>query len=496
MNVAMLGFLHESNTFMAAKTGYENFARVSLTRGGAMLERWKGAHHELGGMIAGSAEAGLTIVGGMAGLATPSGTITADCYEKLLSEYLAVLQQTLPLDGLLIALHGAAVSEQYPDADGEFLARVRRLVGPELPIVVTLDLHANISPAMASHSSALVVYSTNPHIDQFERGHEAALLLARILRREVKPVQALETPPLLLPIACQYTREDPARQLYADLDEVRTWPGIVSAGVAMGFYFADVEEMGASFVAAADGDAALAKRAALWMATRAWERRKSFSKHLPDAAAAVRMALQAQKKPVVLLDIGDNVGGGGPADSTILFSEIMRQGGRNALVILCDPDSVRACAELGAGSSVTLQVGATSDDRQGMPVAIQGRIRTLSDGVFVEKQVRHGGLGRCNQGLTAVVETGEQHTVVLTTFRMAPMSLEQVISLGIHPEQKDILIVKGVVAPRAAYEPIAGEVILVDTPGVTSNNPANFNYLHRRRPLYPLEMDAVFPQHT
>ena len=496
MSVAMLGFLHESNTFLAAKTAYEDFARVSLTRGDAMIERWRSARHELGGMIAGCAEAGIKISGGMAGLAMPSGAITAESYEQLASELVAALEETLPVDGILIALHGATVSEQFPDADGELLRRVRQLVGPELPIVVTLDLHANISPAMARHSSALIVYRTNPHLDQFERGHEAALLMAKILRHDANPVQALEAPPLVLPISCQYTKEDPARQLYADLDEVLTWPGILSASVAMGFYFAHVEEMGTSFVAVADSDAALARQAAARMATRAWERRQSFLSHLPDAATAVRRALQSGNKPVVLMDIGDNVGGGSPADSTILFSEVMRQGGRNAMVILCDAEAVRACAASGVGNSIALRVGARSDDRHGTPVEIQGRVRSLSDGIFVEKQVRHGGWGGGNQGLTAVVETNEQHTVVLTSLRMAPMSLEQVISLGIHPEQKDILIVKGVVAPRAAYEPIAGELILVDTPGVTSNNPANFNYRHRRRPLYPLEMDAEFPQHS
>ncbi len=492
MNVAMFGFLHESNTFLKAKTQYEDFRRVSLTRGSSMLERWSGARHELGGMIAGCAESALKIVGGMAGLALPSGTITAEAYERIATELIETLQEALPLDGLLVALHGATVSEHYPDADGELLRRIRQIVGPTLPMVVTLDLHANISPAMAKLSTALIVYRTNPHLDQFERGREAALLLRSILAGEVNPVQALCAPPLVLPISCQYTAEDPARQLYADLEKVLTWPGILSASVAMGFYFADVEEMGASFVAVADGDLALADRASRWMATRAWERRGCFDPRLPDAASAVKMAIHSRNQPVVLMDIGDNVGGGSPADSTILFQEILSQGGRNAMVILCDPDAVQNCVAAGVSNTVTLEVGGKSDNLHGEPVAVRGRIRSLSDGIFVERQVRHGGWGGGNQGITAVLETGEKHTVVLTSTRMAPMSLEQVISLGIHPEEKDILVVKGVVAPRPAYEPIAGELILVDTPGVTSNNPARFKFQHRRKPLYPLESDTPF----
>lgn len=483
--VGVLGFLHESNTFLPVSTTYENFASTSLTRGPALLERWRGAHHELGGLLAGCDEAGLTIVPGMATYAVPSGTITAAAFEQLATELVDAIE--LPLDGLLVALHGATASEAYPDADGEVLRRIRERVGPDLPIIVTLDLHANISPEMARLSNAIVAYRSNPHLDQFERGREAALLMGRTLRGEVKPVHHLATPPMLIHISKQHTAVEPARGLYADLETVLTWPGILSASVAMGFYYADVPEMGMSFLAVADGDAALAQRAAEWMADRAWQRRQEFAGDLPTPAAAIEHARTAGKKPVVLMDIGDNVGAGSPGDSTILLAEAVKQGAANVMVILYDPASVEQCLAAGIRQPVRLEVGAKTDRLHGSPVPVQGLVRTLSDGIFVETQIRHGGWGGGDQGITAVVETPEQHTIVLTSRRMAPMSLEQVISLGVHPERKDILIVKGVVAPRAAYEPIAGEVLLVDTAGVTSDNPASFPYQRRRRPLYPLE---------
>ena len=187
------------------------------------------------------------------------------------------------------------------------------------------------------------------------------------------------------------------------------------------------------------------------------------------------------------MDVGDNVGAGSPGDSTVLLAEVIRQGARQAMVILYDPESVEQCVVAGVRQAVSLMVGGKTDQMHGAPVAIEGTVRTLSDGIFVDTQVRHGGWGGGDQGLSAVVETAEGHTIILTSRRMAPMSLEQVISLGVHPERKRILIVKGVVAPRAAYEPVAGEVLLVDTPGVTSDNPAAFPYQRRRRPLYPLE---------
>lgn len=473
--VGLLGFLHESNTFLPAATTYEHFASTSLTRGQELLKRWRGAHHELGGLIAGCDESGVTIVPGMATFAVPSGTITAEAYERIATELVAAIEPNL--DGLLVALHGATASAGYPDADGEVLRRIRQMVGPDLPIIVTLDLHANISEDMARCSTAIVAYRTNPHLDQFERGREAALLMVRTLKGEVKPVQALETPPMLIRISRQHTAVEPARGLYADLETVLTWPGILSASVAMGFYYADVPEMGMAFLAVADGDEALARRAAQWMAQRAWERRAEFASALPSPAKAVA---HQGKKPLVLMDVGDNVGAGSPADSTILFAEVLRQGMRNAMVVLYDPAAVEQCLAAGIRQPVKLKVGTE-------PVTVEGTVRTLSDGIFVETQIRHGGWGGGDQGITAVVETAEGHTIVLTSRRMAPMSLEQVISLGIHPERKDILIVKGVVAPRAAYEPVAGEILLVDTPGLTSDNPASFTYVNRRRPLYPLE---------
>ena len=410
----ILGFLHESNTFLPSPTTYEHFASTSLTRGPALVARWRGAHHELGGFFAGLDEAGVQAVPCLATFAVPSGTIAAAAYERLAQELIDSVRQTLPLDGLLVALHGATASQEHPDADGELLRRLRELVGPEMPIVVTLDLHANISAAMVERSTAIVAYRSNPHLDQEERGYEAAILLARILRGEIRPVQALETPPMLIQISRQHTTCEPARSLYSDLEQVLQRPRILSASVAMGFYYADVPEMGAAFLAVADGDLEGARAAAKWMAGRAWDRRADFTGNLPDATSAVRSAALSTRKPVVLMDVGDNVGAGSPGDSTVLFLELLRQRVPNGLVVLYDPEAVAQCIAAGVRARVELHFG-----------GIRGRVRTLSDGLFRETQIRHGGWGEFDQGVTAVVETDESHTVILTSRRMAPMSLEQ-----------------------------------------------------------------------
>jgi len=490
--VGLAGFLHESNTFLSVETTRRHFEQASLTKGVALLDRWEKSNHELGGFLEGARRFGFVPIPTLATYAIPSGTIESQAFEQLLNELLEEVRKSLPLDGLLVALHGATVAQNYPDADGEIVWRIRELVGVRVPIIVTLDLHANVSSQMVAHTNATVMYRSNPHLDQKERGVEAAALMARTLAGEIEPVQALECPPLLINISKQYTLQPPALELYEDALEVMTWPGILSASVAMGFYYADVEEMGASFLTVADRNRELAIKAARWMAERAWNRRQDFLGDLVPPAEAVRRATQASVGPIVLMDVGDNVGGGSAADSTILFDEILRQQVSNALVVLHDPEAVSRCTAAGVGQAVAMEVGAKTDQLHGRPVRIQGKVRLIADGVFQETQVRHGGWGLNDQGITAVVETEQQHTLVLTSRRMAPMSLEQLLSLGIKPELKKILIVKGVIAPRAAYEPIAAEIILVDTPGSTSADPSSFRFLNRRHPLYPLEPDATY----
>ena len=492
--VGIAGFLHESNSFSPIPTPYQHFKDTSLTRGEALLERWQGTHHQLGGFLEGAREFQFEPVPLLATYGVPSAPLPGDSFEELAADLTGALRESLPLDGLLVALHGAAVAESYPDADGELAARFRQVLGARIPILAVIDLHANISDKMARNTNGIVVYRSNPHLDQRERGLEAAGLMAQTLGGDINPVQALERPPLLLNITRQYTEEAPARDLYRDVESVLGWPGILSASTAMGFYYSDVEEMGASFMAIADGDKELARKAARWLAERAWQRRREFLSELPGPAQAVRSAAREPHGPVVLLDVGDNVGGGSPGDSTILLEEIVRQQASGALVVLYDPEAVSACVQTGVRQSIELSVGARSDAFHGRPQRVNGRIRSIADGRSTESRPRHGGQGVFDQGVTAVLETPRQNTLVLTSIRMAPRSLEQLRTLGLKPEKKKILVVKGVVAPRAAYEPIARRTIVVDTPGSTSANPAHFSYRNVGRPLYPLQENLTYPE--
>jgi microcystin degradation protein MlrC len=492
MRIGIAGISHESNSFSSQPTTLDRFRERSKLRGDEIVARHRDAHSKIAGYLQGAGLYGYSAVPLFVASAAPMGPLTADTYEALVGEVLDAIQAAGPLDGLFLYLHGAMVSERYPDGDGEMCARVRRLLGPDVPIMTTPDIHANMSQQMVEHTTATVIYRTNPHLDTRERGLETAQLMARTVRGEIRPVQWLEQPPMLINILKQHTGEEPSLDLVRDAEEAAERPKILSTSLSLSYQYADVVEMGASFLAVADGDLQAAQDAACWMARRAWARRAEFVADAPSPEQALQEAAAYPERPVVLMDVGDNVGGGSAADSTILLQEALRAGIKDMMVVLKDPESVQACIQAGVGASVTLSVGAKTDDLHGQPVAVPCRVRALTDGHFIEDNPVHGGGRFFNQGLTAVVETPQRHTLILTTLPMAPVSLEQVRSTGVVPERFQILVAKGVVAPRGAYAPIAAKIVLVDTPGATAPDPSRFEYRRRRRPLYPLEPDAVY----
>lgn len=486
MRIAIAGFMHESNTFTPVPTNRASFESQSLTLGSDLLREWRDAHHEVGGFLEAATSLGFEPVPLLMAWATPAGPVTADVFEEILTRLIDGLKREKP-DGLLLALHGAMVSAVHLDADGETVTRLRAAVGPELPIVVTLDLHGNVSERLVQNSTAVVAYRTCPHVDQRECGRRAAALLVRQLRGEVRLAQALVKPPLLVNIMVHDTSLDPLKGFMEQTRALEQQPGVLAVSLLPGFPYADVPQMGPSIIVVTDNDVALAKRAAETLAARLWEAREKLARPLPDATTAVGLALKAEKPPVVLVDTGDNVGGGSAADGTIVLAELLRQGATDSVVCLYAPDEVKECVKAGVGGAVQLTVGGKVDRHHGDPVSVSGKVRVLHDGTYVEPAVRHGGKRINHMGLTALVEIEGHNLLVLNSLRHPPFSLGQLTCLGIRPELQRILVVKAAIAYKAAYLPVAGTIIEVDTPGQTAVNPHRFAYRHIRRPLYPLE---------
>jgi microcystin degradation protein MlrC len=486
VRIAIGGFMHESNTFSPALTGLDAF---SIQRGDELIHWWEHAHHEVGGFIEGATRFGYELVPLIMANATPSGKVTAEAFEAILTELIETLQSVGPVDGLLLALHGAMVSEDYPDGDGEIVRQLRRATGPDFPIVVTHDLHANIAEEIVDACTALIVYKTYPHLDQRERGLQAAEMIARTVRREINPVQAISKPPMILNIVHGYTSVNPMKSIMHAVRDAEEHPKVLAASLAEGYQYADVAEMGPSIIIVTDGDQDLANREVQRLSELLWNSRDQLRFDLPNAAETVRRAQHSEQTPVVLVDMGDNIGGGSAGDSTFILSELLHQQAEAWLVVLADPEAVLACAKAGIGASVTLEVGGKTDQLHGKPVTISGRVKCLHDGKYMETVARHGGGRYRDQGLTAVLDIpgtmpDTSSYLILTTRREPPFSLQQLLSVGIQPQQLHILVVKAAIAFRAAYEPIAGQIIEVDTGGLTAVDLAHFAYHHIRENLW------------
>lgn len=485
MRIAVAGFMHESNTFNTLRTDRAAFTAQCLALGPDWLPEWRDAHHEVGGFLEAAAVEGFEPLPLAMAWATPSGPVAGDVFDEITGYLCEQLRKQRP-DGLLLALHGAMVAESHLDADGEVLARLRQAVGTDFPIVVTLDLHGNLSERLIGHSTAAVAYRTCPHVDQRECGRRAASLLVRTLRGEIRPVQALAKPPLIVNIMVHDTSQEPLRSFMDEARVLEKQPGLLAVSVLPGFAYADVPQMGPSVVVVTNGDADQARRTADTFGDRLWQARERLARPLPDAATAVAQALTADRLPVVLVDTGDNVGGGSAADGTIILAELLRQGATASVVCLYAPDEVKQCVTAGVGREVTLTVGGKVDRQHGDPVTVTGRVRLLHDGTYVEHQARHGGKRVNHMGLTALVELPGGNLLVLNSLRHPPFSLGQLTCLGIQPERMHLLVVKAAIAYKAAYVPVAGTIIEIDTPGLTAVNPERFAYRHIRRPLYPL----------
>jgi microcystin degradation protein MlrC len=481
--LAIAGIMHESNTFSETPT---DAAAFSQTHASNMIKVWGEAHHEISGFIQGATQYDYTIYPTLMAAAMPAGRVTDDVFDRLTEILIQHLKAAPKHEGLLLALHGAMVVESYPDGDGEVLRRLRDALGRDFPIVVTLDQHTNVSEQMVAESTALVIYKTTPHIDQRQRGLQAAELMMRILRGEVTPTQALAKPPMLLNILYHVTNVPPMEPILTAAKQLEEDPNVLVANVAVGYPYADVYEAGPAFVVVTDNDPQLAQTEADRLSDMLWNARGQLTLDLPDAAQAVEQAIQSEQHPVILVEMGDNIGGGSPGDSTFILAELVRQGVSGFAVVIFDPEAVQSCIQAGVGGMVSLEVGGKADNQHGDPVPIRGNVRLIHDGQYIETQPRHGGQRYHNQGLTAVVAVGDS-LVALTSRRQTPFSLQQLLSLGIDPTEMRMIVVKAAVAYRAAYEPIAGQIIEVDTPGLTAVNPLHFEYNDIRRPLFPLD---------
>jgi microcystin degradation protein MlrC len=484
MRVGIIAIQHESNTFLPVATTLAHFQADALLTGSAIAGRYGQAHHEVGGFMAGLDKAGIEAVPLLLALATPGGTIDEPTFSELMAMLIEQLDDAGALDGLLVAPHGAGVASPQRDMDGYWLTLVRDRMGSDMPIICTLDPHANVSDRMIAACDATITYRTNPHMDQRAVGLQAADLMARTLEGRIKPTQALVRPAVTISIDRQETAAQPCKVMYDLAGTIRQRPDVLSSSIALGFPYADVEEMGSSFIVVTDNDPAAAGQHAQELADYLWDNRDDFACHLTDIDAAVG-DVAATGQRICLLDMGDNVGGGSPGDGTILAHALGRAKIENTFVCLYDPAAAQQARAAGQGANVELHMGGKTDDKHGPPLSATVTVQSVHDGYFEEPKPRHGGRTRYDMGPTAIVTGPGQMTIMLISQRVPPFSLEQLLSCGLHPRSFKAIIAKGVNAPIAAYSEVCDRFIRVNTSGVTCADMTLLAYEHRRHPLFP-----------
>lgn len=491
MRIGIISVIHESNSFISTPMTIDLFQREALVTGEDMLRHYEDSHHETAGFIKGVRDAGEEAVPLFGAWGMPTGPLTKQTFDTILEMMFAELDKAGALDGMLVAPHGAAVSEEHLDMDGYWLTLLREKVGPDMPIICTLDPHTNLSHRMIDACNATIVYRSNPHMDQYQIGLQAADLLMRTLQGKVKPTQAAAYPPVAINIEKQETAISPCKEMYEFANSILERDKVISNSVVLGFAYSDVEEMGSSFIVVTDNDPALAQQYADEMADYLWEHRQDFVANLIGIEQAIDMALKTDG-PVCLLDMGDNVGGGSSADSTFIAHAIDQRRGPKTFIAINDPQSVEQAVAAGIGATIDLRVGGKTDNLHGKPLEATFTVRKFHDGEFHEPRPRHGGRTRYHMGLTAVVETEYGLTVQLTSARTAPISLHQLHCCDIDPTKFQILVAKGVVAPVTAYSEVCQTMIRVNTRGTTTADIESFDYKRRRRPLFPLEENTTF----
>jgi microcystin degradation protein MlrC len=470
--IAVGGFQHETNSFAPTPARLADFvapdAWPGLARGPELLPAIAGINLPAAGFAAEAAAAGHALVPLLWCSASPLGLVEQQAYETIAGWLIEAVAAAGPLDALYLDLHGAMVAEHLEDGEGELLRRIRARVGPDLPILASLDLHANVTAAMVEQATLLVAYRTYPHVDMAETGARAARLLAPLLAG-LRPAKACRKLDFLVPLPWQCTTIAPGAGLYGGLaSRERASRGVVSLSLAMGFPQADIAECGPSVLAYAE-TAAAAAAAADALAAELAAAEPGFAGRIwsPDEAVAEALRLAAAGgRPVVLADTQDNPGAGADSDTMALTEALLRHGAPGALSgLICDPAAAAAAHQAGQGAVLDLALGGRSPVPGSRPLARRFRVERLGDGAFTGEGPFYRG-ARMQLGPMALLETAGVRIAVCSRKQQAAYRA-MFRHLGADPARHPILALKSSVHFRADFEPIAAAILVVAAPGVS-----------------------------
>src|SRR3984957_19654650 len=467
--IAVGAFLHETNTFAPTKATYDEFVHGggsrSMALGADVLRTMRRINAGIAGFVEAGEAQGWELVPTIACSATPSAHVTKDAFERIVKVMIDGIAAAGPLDGVYLDLHGAMVTEHLDDGEGEVLARVRKVIGKELPLVASLDLHANVTPEMIEHADALIAYRKYPHVDMADTGRASAEHLALLLETKQRLAKAFRQLPFLIPISWQCTNDQPTKGIYQKLAALQS-EAVPTLSFAPGFPAADFPHCGPSVFAygktQGDADAAADEMTKLVIGHE-----NDFDGRIFDPDEGVRHAMQLAthaKKPIVIADTQDNPGAGGDSDTTGMLRALVRNHAkRAALGVIYDPQSAKAAHAAGVGATVTLALGGKSGIPGDAPYKETFIVEKLSDGNFVAPGPYYGGRDM-DMGPSACLRIGDVRVVVGSyKAQLADQSMYRYV--GIEPTEQSIIVNKSSVHFRADFEPIAEKLLICAAPG-------------------------------
>jgi microcystin degradation protein MlrC len=482
--IAVGGFLHETNTFAPTKATYDafvhggGFPRMEL--GDSVLKNVRRINVGLAGFIEQAEIEGWDLVPTIFAAATPSAHVTDDAFERIATAMIDGLASAGKLDAVYLDLHGAMVTEHHDDGEGEILARVRKVIGDDIPLVASLDLHANVTPEMVDHADALIAYRTYPHVDMADTGRACARHLGLLLQTKQRLAKAFRQSPFLIPISWQCTNDEPAKSIYQKLAALQN-EAVPTLSFAFGFPAADFVHCGPSIFVygrtQADADAAADAIAALIESHE-----DDFDGKIYSPDEGVRHAMELAKtatRPIVIADTQDNPGAGGDSDTTGMLRALVRNNAQRAATgVMYDPQAARAAHEAGAGNIVTLALGGKSGIPGDAPFKETFLVEKLSDGDFLAPGPFYGGR-MMKMGPSACLRIGDVRIVVAShKTQLADQAMYRYV--GIEPTEQAILVNKSSVHFRADFEPIAEKILICAAPGAMPANTADLAWTRLR----------------
>ena len=457
MRLAAGLLMHEADIFSPVRTTVESCRQSQLLFGEDILRFHRDKGTELAGVIRVAAEEKVTLIPTLSAFPIPGGVFTNEAYSFLKGELLARLARAGELDGVLLVLHGSAASEDLDDVEGDLLAAVRDQVGGEIPIVVTLDFHANLSAQMVEHADAIIGYKTCAHVDQVETGERAIRLMLKLLRRKIKPVMVLEKIPMLIPYSG--TGAGPMKQLMDRAGSIEREEGVLSVSLFDSQAESGMRELGRSVVVVAEDASADPKGKAAALRDMWWGLRRAFRFPRIAAQEAVAMIKGPQEEPLILVPRGDDPFSGAPGDGPFMLKALIENRvERAAVAVIPDPESVDQAIRAGVGGTVTLRIGGKMDNIHNSPCEVTGTVTHITSGRYVLE-----GTALCDLDMGRAVALRVDDTdIVLTENRMPAWDPDFLRLFGIEPKEKRVLVLRAC-GPR--WREIRPRVIGVDTPG-------------------------------